>query len=313
VSRGQYISRRLIQMVPVLIGITIIVFLMIRAIPGDPAQLMLGEHAPLSELAGIRRSMGLDKPLVVQYGYFVRNLAELDLGKSLHYGVPVSSLLFSRLQVSLSVVLVTLIITILVSLPLGVLAALKKDSMLDNIVRSALMVTMVMPSFWLGIMFIIFFSVKLGIFPVSGYGEGPWGHLKHLFLPSLTISLSLSPILIRTLRTSILEAMQADFTRTARSKGIAERTVVMAHVLRNALIPTITLLGISIGRLMGGTVITEKVFALPGAGALLIDSITARDYPVVQASTLIFAFMVIVVNLLTDLVYSFLDPRVELE
>jgi peptide/nickel transport system permease protein len=300
-------------MVPVLIGITIIVFLMIRAIPGDPAQLMLGEHAPLSELAGIRRSMGLDKPLVVQYGYFVRNLAELDLGKSLHYGVPVSSLLFSRLQVSLSVVLVTLIITILVSLPLGVLAALKKDSMLDNIVRSALMVTMVMPSFWLGIMFIIFFSVKLGIFPVSGYGEGPWGHLKHLFLPSLTISLSLSPILIRTLRTSILEAMQADYTRTARSKGIGERTVIIAHVLRNALIPTITLLGISIGRLMGGTVITEKVFALPGAGALLIDSITARDYPVVQASTLIFAFMVIVVNLLTDLVYSFLDPRVELE
>lgn len=312
-SRGQYISRRLIQMVPVLIGITIIVFLMIRAIPGDPAQLMLGEHAPLSELAGIRRSMGLDKPLVVQYGYFVRNLAELDLGKSLHYGVPVSSLLFSRLQVSLSVVLVTLIITILVSLPLGVLAALKKDSMLDNIVRSALMVTMVMPSFWLGIMFIIFFSVKLGIFPVSGYGEGPWGHLKHLFLPSLTISLSLSPILIRTLRTSILEAMQADYTRTARSKGIGERTVIIAHVLRNALIPTITLLGISIGRLMGGTVITEKVFALPGAGALLIDSITARDYPVVQASTLIFAFMVIIVNLLTDLIYSFLDPRVEFE
>jgi peptide/nickel transport system permease protein len=300
-------------MIPVLIGITIIVFLMIRAIPGDPAQLMLGEHAPLSELAGIRRSMGLDKPLIVQYGYFVRNLAELNLGNSLHYGVPVSSLLFDRLQVSLSVVLVTLIITILVSLPLGVLAALKKDSLLDNIVRSALMVTMVMPSFWIGIMFIIFFSVKLGIFPVSGYGEGPLDHLKHLFLPSLTISLGLSPILIRTLRTSILEAMQADYTRTARSKGIAERTVIMAHVLRNALIPTITLLGISIGRLMGGTVITEKVFALPGAGALLIDSITARDYPVVQASTLIFAFMVIMVNLLTDLIYSFLDPRVELE
>jgi peptide/nickel transport system permease protein len=257
--------------------------------------------------------MGLDKPLIVQYGYFVRNLAELNLGNSLHYGVPVSSLLFDRLQVSLSVVLVTLIITILVSLPLGVLAALKKDSLLDNIVRSALMVTMVMPSFWIGIMFIIFFSVKLGIFPVSGYGEGPLDHLKHLFLPSLTISLGLSPILIRTLRTSILEAMQADYTRTARSKGIAERTVIMAHVLRNALIPTITLLGISIGRLMGGTVITEKVFALPGAGALLIDSITARDYPVVQASTLIFAFMVIMVNLLTDLIYSFLDPRVELE
>ena len=196
---------------------------------------------------------------------------------------------------------------------MGILAALKKDGWLDNIVRSSLMVTMVMPSFWLGIIFIILFSIKLGIFPVSGYGDGIVGHIKHLFLPSLTISLSISPILIRTLRTSILEAMQSDYTRTARAKGVDERRVITAHVLRNALIPTITLLGISIGRLMGGTVITEKVFALPGAGALLIDSITARDYPVVQASTLIFAFMVIMVNLLTDLVYSFLDPRVEFE
>ncbi|MGA7673360.1 MAG: ABC transporter permease [Nitrolancea sp.] len=312
-TRGQYIIRRLVQMLPVLVGITIIVFVMIRAIPGDPAQLMLGEHAPESALAGIRRSMGLDKPMVVQYFYFVRNLGELNLGTSLHYGIPVSSLIFKRLQVSLSVVLVTLIITILISLPLGILAALKKDSWIDNLVRSSLMITMVMPSFWLGIIFIIFFSIKLGLFPVSGYGDGIGGHLKHLFLPSLTISLSISPILIRTLRTSILEAMQSDYTRTARAKGLGEQLVITRHVLRNALIPTITLLGISIGRLMGGTVITEKVFALPGAGALLIDSITARDYPVVQAATLIFAFMVIMVNLLTDLVYSFLDPQVEFE
>lgn len=312
-TRGQYIVRRLIQMLPVLVGITIIVFAMIRAIPGDPAQLMLGEHAPEAALAGIRHSMGLDKPLVVQYFYFMRNLGELNLGTSLHYGIPVSSLVFSRLQVSLAVVLATLIITIVVSLPLGVVAALKKDSWIDNFVRSSLMVTMVMPSFWLGIIFIIFFSIKLGLFPVSGFGTGIWGHIKHLFLPSLTISLSIAPILIRTLRTSILQAMQSDFTRTARAKGLRERAVITTHVLRNALIPTVTLLGISIGRLMGGTVITEKVFALPGAGALLIDSITARDYPVVQASTLIFAVLVILVNLVTDLIYSFLDPRVEFE
>jgi ABC-type dipeptide/oligopeptide/nickel transport system permease component len=300
-------------MLPVLVGITIIVFVMIRAIPGDPAQLMLGEHAPQAALAGIRHSMGLDKPLVVQYFYFVRNLVELNLGTSLHYGIPVSSLVFSRLQVSLAVVAMTLLITVIISLPLGILSALKKDSWLDNVVRSTLMVTMVMPSFWLGIIFIILFSIKLGLFPVSGFGDGFLDHIKHLFLPALTISLSISPILIRTLRTSILEAIQSDFTRTARAKGLAEQTVVTGHVLRNALIPTVTLLGISIGRLMGGTVITEKVFALPGAGALLIDSITARDYPVVQASTLIFAVMVIMVNLITDLIYSFLDPRVEFE
>jgi ABC-type dipeptide/oligopeptide/nickel transport system permease component len=300
-------------MLPVLVGITIIVFVMIRAIPGDPAQLMLGEHAPQAALAGIRHSMGLDKPLVVQYFYFVRNLVELNLGTSLHYGIPVSSLVFSRLQVSLAVVAMTLLITVIISLPLGSLSALKKDSWLDNVVRSTLMVTMVMPSFWLGIIFIILFSIKLGLFPVSGFGDGFLDHIKHLFLPALTISLSISPILIRTLRTSILEAIQSDFTRTARAKGLAEQTVVTGHVLRNALIPTVTLLGISIGRLMGGTVITEKVFALPGAGALLIDSITARDYPVVQASTLIFAVMVIMVNLITDLIYSFLDPRVEFE
>jgi ABC-type dipeptide/oligopeptide/nickel transport system permease component len=169
---------------------------------------------------------------------------------------------------------------------------------------------MLMPSFWVGILLIIFFSVRLGLFPVSGYGSGTLDHLHHLFLPSLTISLGIAPILIRTLRSSILEAMGADYVKTARAKGLRERNVVTAHVLRNALIPAMTLLGLSIGGLMGGTVILEKVFALPGAGALLIDSISARDYPVVQAATMIFAAMVILVNLATDIIYSFLDPRV---
>lgn len=297
-------------MIPVLLGITVIVFFLIRAIPGDPAIAMLGERATEPALERMRHSMGLDRPLYVQYAYFMRDLARLDLGKSTRYDVPVKEILFTRLKVSLSVVAYTTVLTILISLPLGILAALKKDSVFDNIVRSALMVTLVMPSFWIGIMFIILFSVKLGIFPVSGYGTGFFGHLRHLFLPSLTISLTIAPILIRALRNSILEVMDQDYVKTARAKGLAEQRVMTVHVLRNALIPAVTLLGISVGGLMGGTVITEKVFALPGAGALLIDSITARDYAMLQAGTIIFACMVILVNLATDIIYSFLDPRV---
>lgn len=309
-GRGQYILRRLVQMIPVLIGVTIIIFALIRAIPGDPAVAMLGDRATNDAIERMRESMGLNEPLYVQYWYFVRDLAQLDLGTSTRYDVPVSEILFARLKVSLSVVLYTTVLTILISVPLGILAALKKDSVFDNIVRSALMVTLVMPSFWMGIMFIIIFSVKLGVFPVSGYGQGFFGHVRHLFLPSLTVSLTIAPILIRALRNSILEVLDMDYVKTARAKGLTERTVMTIHVLRNALIPAVTLLGISIGGLMGGTVITEKVFSLPGAGALLIDSITARDYAMLQGATLIFASMVILVNLATDILYSFLDPRV---
>jgi peptide/nickel transport system permease protein len=310
VTRGQYILRRLIHMIPVLFGITVIVFAMLRLIPGDPAQTVLGERAPDSAVRQMHHHMGLDKPIWVQYGYWMRDLVQLNLGESLRYRVPVTDLIWSRLQVSLSVVLFTVILTMLISVPLGIAAALKKDSLLDNAVRSTLMVTMVMPSFWIGIIFIIVFGIKLGIFPVAGYGDTFLEHIRSLFLPSLTLALGLAPILIRTLRTSILETLNADYTRTARAKGLAEHAVIMSHVLRNALIPSLTLLGISTGSLMGGTVITEKVFALPGAGALLIDSIRVRDYAVVQISVLIFALMVIMVNIATDVLYSFLDPRV---
>lgn len=311
-SRGRYILRRFAQMVPVLVGITVIVFLILRLIPGDPALLLAGDHAPDSVIAQVRHAYGLDKPIWIQYLYFIRNLARLDLGQSLLYHISVATLIAERLPVSLWVVAYTLVITLVISLPLGILSALKKDSLLDTVVRSSLIVTMVMPTFWLGIILIIAFSIRVRIFPVSGFGSGFLGHAKSLFLPSLTISLSQAPILIRQLRASMLETMQSDYARTARAKGLTERVVMTVHVLRNALIPTVTLLGLSIGRLMGGTVITEKVFALPGQGALLIDAITARDFPVVQSATLIFAFMVILVNLATDVVYSFLDPRIQL-
>lgn len=307
---GTYIARRLVQLVPVVFGITLVLFFLLRLLPGDPATAMLGDRATDEAIVRMNHHLGLDRPIYVQYAYFLRNLATLDLGQSIKFGVPVSSLLFGRLQVSLSVVAVTLLLCCLISIPLGILAALKKDSLIDNLVRSIFTVLMLMPSFWVGILLIIFFGVRLHLFPVSGYGTSFFDHLHHLFLPALTISLAISPILIRTLRSSILDALNADYVKTARAKGLRESTVVTTHVLRNALIPSMTLLGLSIGGLMGGTVILEKVFSLPGAGALLIDSIGARDYPVVQAATMIFATLVILVNLATDVLYSILDPRV---
>jgi peptide/nickel transport system permease protein len=307
---GRYIARRLVQLVPVVFGITLVLFFMLRLIPGDPASVMLGERATDEAVARLNRQLGLDQPIYIQYFYFLRQLATLDLGTSIRYQIPVAGLLGQRLLVSLSVVGVTLVLTGIIAFPLGILAALRKDGLLDNIVRSVFMVMMLMPSFWIGILLIIFFSIKLGLFPVSGFGTTPLDHLWHLFLPALTISLAIAPVLVRALRASILEALASDYVKTARAKGLRERSVIMGHVLRNALIPATTLLGLSIGGLMGGTVILEKVFALPGAGALLIDSIGARDYPVVQAATMIFAALVILVNLATDVVYSFLDPRV---
>ena len=309
-SRGQYILRRLVQMIPVLLGVTIIVFTLVHLIPGDPAAAMLGDKATIDNVARLRQAMGLDKPLYVQYFYYLRNLFELNLGTSILYRIPVASLIGQRMVVTLSLVACTAVLTTIISLPLGILAALKKDSLLDNIVRSSLMVTMVMPSFWSGIMLIIILSIQLHLTPVSGWGTNPLDDIYHLILPALTISLGLAPILIRSLRTSILEALGTDYIKTARSKGLQERVVISVHVLRNALIPPVTLLGVSIGFLMGGAVIIERVFALPGVGALLIDSVTARDYPVIQSATLIFSVLVILVNLATDILYSFLDPRV---
>lgn len=311
-SRSQYILRRLLQMIPVVFGITIIIFGMLRAIPGDPAESMLGEKATDQAKAAMTEKLGLNEPIYVQYGYFIRDLVTLDLGDSLKYRQPVNDIIWDRLKVSLTVVGVTAFFLIVITVPLGILAALKKDSLIDNAVRGVLTITMVMPTFYTGILLIIIFSIKLGLLPVSGYGETPAEHLKHVILPSLTLALVTAPYLIRILRASILDALNSDYVTTARSKGLAEQRVITLHVLRNALIPTVTLFGITIGTLMGGTVITEKVFALPGAGALLIEAVQFRDYPTVQAATLIFAIMVITINLIVDIIYSFLDPRVVL-
>jgi peptide/nickel transport system permease protein len=299
-------------MAPVLFGVTVVTFMLIHLIPGDPAVTMLGIHARPEALAALRHQLGLDHPLWQQYLIYLSSLAHFDLGQSLKFNVSVLSLLQDRLAVSLFLIAYAAVLTAMVSLPLGILAAVRKDGPIDLVVRALLMVTMVMPAFWLGILFLIVFSLRLGLFPISGYGENLRDHLHHLFLPALTIALGIAPVLVRSLRGSILEALASDYVRTARAKGLQERMVVLGHVLRNALIAPVTLFGLSVGYLMGGTVIVENVFSLPGAGQLLIDAIGARDYPVVQSTTLVFAALVILVNLLTDLIYSFLDPRVQL-
>jgi peptide/nickel transport system permease protein len=311
-NRGQFILRRLVQMIPVLFGITLVVFGLLQLIPGDPATTMLGLQARPEAVAALRRELGLDRALWEQYLRYLGNVVTFDLGDSLKFKVSVASLLGQRLEVSLVLIAYATVLMIVLSLPLGIISALRKDGIFDQITRVVLMVTLVMPAFWLGILFLTYFSVKLQIFPVAGYGEGWREHLHHLFLPALTIALSIMPILVRALRTSILEAMASDYVRTARAKGLQERAVVSAHVLRNALIPALTLLGLSVGYLLGGTVIVENVFSLPGAGKLLVDAISARDYPLVQSTTLVFAILVIFVNLLTDVIYTFLDPRVRL-
>jgi peptide/nickel transport system permease protein len=311
-NRGQYIARRLGQMVPVLFGITVVVFGLLQLIPGDPVTTILGMQARPEAVAALRQELGLDRPLWEQYLRYLGNLATLDLGDSLKYRVSVASLLGERLVVSLSLIAYATVLMIALSLPLGIVSALRKDGVFDQIMRVVLMVTLVMPAFWVGILFLTYFSVRWQLFPVAGFGETWREHLHHLFLPALTIALSITPILVRALRASILEAMGSDYVRTARAKGLREQAIVSAHVLRNALIPALTLLGLSVGYLMGGTVIVENVFALPGAGKLLIDAIAARDYPLVQSTTLVFAALVILVNLITDVTYTFLDPRVRL-
>ena len=311
-NRGQFVARRLVQMIPVLLGVTLVVFGLLQLIPGDPASAMLGMQARPESLAALRESLGLDRPLWEQYLRYVGNVLRLDLGESLKFKVPVAPLLVDRLEVSLALIAYSTVLMIIISLPLGIISALRKDGIFDQVMRLILMVTLVMPAFLLGIIFLTYFSLKLQFFPVSGYGDTWPEHLHHLFLPALTIALSITPMLVRALRTSILESMSSDYVRTARAKGLRERAVTMRHVLRNALIPAVTLLGLSVGYLLGGTVIVENVFSLPGAGKLLVDAIAARDYPLVQSTVLVFAFFVIAINLLTDLVYTFLDPRVRL-
>jgi len=312
-GRVAYIRNRLAMMVFVLFGVTIVIFGMVRVLPGDPAFLILGDRATEESAAALRVQLGLTKPLLTQYWDFMSGIPQGKFGMSLLYRQPVGDLVLRRVPVSIYLAMYAMVLAAIITLAFGITAALKKGRFADHAIRVVFLLFLTTPSFWLGILLILLFSLRLHLFPVAGYGETFVDHLRYLFLPALTLALGLSAVLIRNLRGQIILVQRSDYVRTARAKGLFEGQVLQRHVLRNALMPVITIFGLQFGYLVGGTVVVETVFAIPGMGQLLIQSITARDYPVVQAITLISAFLVIIVNLAVDISYSFLDPRVTYE
>jgi len=314
VDRLSYVFRRLLQLIPVVFGVTLIVFFMIHLIPGDPARTMLGVHATPEAVARLHKQWGLDQPLFNQYLDFMQRLLHGDLGESLFYNLDVKTLLIQRVGPTLWLLGMTTIFAVIIAVPLATLAATKKDSSRDQAIRVVPMFGLAMPSFWVGIILILLFGLHLGrLFPVGGYGDGLLGHIHSMILPAFTVALFISPILIRSLRASLLNVLESDYITTARSKGISERRVVIRHAVRNGIISMVTVLGLNIAYLVGGTLVVEKVFALPGIGSLMIDSILQRDFTVVQGITLVFAILVVLINLITDIVHSLLDPRVRFD
>src|SRR6478752_652683 len=309
-----YVARRLLQMVPVVLGVTILVFFMIHLVPGDPARTMLGVHASPERIALLHKEWGLDKSLLVQYKLFMSRLLHGDLGNSLFYRVPARELIVDRLPVTLWLIGYGTGLSILIALPLAALAASKRDAARDHVVRVVPLIGLGFPSFWVGIMLLLAFALNMGrLFPVGGHGTGFAGHVRSMFLPALTVAIAISPILIRSLRASLLNVLESDYITTARAKGLPEGRVLIRHALRNAVISTVAVLGVNIGYLVGGTLVIEQVFALPGVGQLMINSIFQRDFPVVQGVALVFAVLVVLVNLLTDVAYASLDPRVRFD
>ncbi len=305
-----FIARRLLQLIPTLAFILIVVFVLVRLLPGDPASAILGDRAIDADVERINRELGLDKPLPVQFAVFVKSVATGNLGNSISLKVPVTQLIAQRLPITVMLTVMAALIAVAMAVPLAFLAALRRDQTADAVIRGAFQVGLSMPVFYIGLILLTVFGARLGWFPVGGYGDGFLDHLYHLFLPAVTLALSLSAILMRNLRSAIIGVVDAEYVLFARAKGIRPRLVLLRHVLRNALISTVALFGLSIGTLLGGAVITESVFAIPGAGRLMVDSIYGRDYPVVQGLTIALAILVSLTFLLTDLVQAWLDPRV---
>jgi peptide/nickel transport system permease protein len=313
VGRMSFVFRRLLLLVPVAVGVTIVVFFMVHLIPGDPAATILGVHATPQRIAILHRQWGLNRPLLSQYWLFLDRLFHGNLGQSLIYGQSAATLISARLPATLWLIIYAAVLATIISVPLAMIAASRKDGVRDHLVRVVPLLGLGMPPFWVGLLLQLALALTLHIFPVTGYGVGIGGHLRSMFLPSLTVAIALSPVVIRSLRASMLGVLGADYITTARSKGIPGRRLFVRHVLRNAVIPAVTVLGINIGFLIGGTLIVENVFAVPGIGQLMINSIFQRDFPVVQGVTLVFGVLVVLVNLLTDIAYAALDPRVRFD
>jgi peptide/nickel transport system permease protein len=300
--------RRLLMIIPVLWAVVTLVFFLIHIVPGDPAELLLGANASQEQIQAVRADLGLDKPLLAQYGDYWRGLARGDWGENPVTKRPVLDRIASRYPATIQLTLAAMFVAVLCSIPLGVTAATHKGKFIDGLSTFVALLGISLPSFALGPLLILLFSVELGITPVSGAGS-----LAQLILPSITLGAALSAFLTRIVRSSVLEELGEDYVRTARAKGLNERKVVYKHVLKNGLIPVVTVLGLQFGVLLAGAIITERVFAWPGVGSLLVDSINERDYKLTQGCILVIATTYVLVNMATDIVYSFLDPRIKVD
>lgn len=304
---GAYVVRRLFFSLFVLWGAVTIIFVVLRLVPGDPAYIMLGPDADQAQVAALRAQLGLDQSLIQQYATYLANVVHLDFGESFRLNADSMSLVLQRVPATIQLATTALLLSLLIGLPLGVIAALRAHSWVDRAISVFSLMGQSTPSFWLGIVLILVFARGLKVLPSAG--SGTWAHLV---LPTITLALPFLAILVRLTRSGLLEVVHEGYVQTARAKGLSEGIVVLVHAMRNALIPIVTVVGLQFGALLGGTVIVETVFAWPGVGRLLIDSIGRRDYGVVQASILLVATIFVLINLLVDLLYGFLDPRVRL-
>jgi peptide/nickel transport system permease protein len=304
----RYLVRRLLLTIPVMLGVATLVFALIHLVPGDPAQAMLGEGASHEEVLKLRHSLGLDKPLLTQYRSFMVGIARGDLGTSLRYNGPVTTQIREKFPNTATLALAAMLFAILFAIPLGILAAVYRGTAIDHAAMTIALAGISMPNFWLGPLLAILFAVRLGWLPVSGTGS-----LLHLILPAVTLGAALSAILARMTRASVLEELRELYVLAARARGFSGARAVLRHAFRNSLIPIVTIIGLQFGAVLTGTIITETIFAWPGIGRLLIQAINFRDYPLVQGCILFISVTYVTMNLITDLTYGFLDPRIRFD
>jgi ABC-type dipeptide/oligopeptide/nickel transport system permease component len=309
-SRFGTLPRRLIHLVIILFGITLVTFFLLRLIPGDPALAILGSSYTHQRATAIDASLGLNKPIWTQYGLFMDHLFHGNLGYSYFYNESATTVIGQHLAPTVFLVIYSAVLAAAISLPLGFISGVRRGGIVDQSTRVFFTISFAMPAFWLGIIMLLVFSVHLNLFPISGFGSGIVGHLHSLFLPALTIALGFSTVLIRSLRAATISTLQAEFIDTARMKGIAYQKVLRRHVFRVAVLAVVAVYGVNLAYLISGTVLVENVFSLPGLGQLLVNSVANRDYPVVQAVALLFAVLIVLINLLTDITQASLDPRV---
>ena len=308
----RYAARRVLHAVPVLFGVTLISFLLVHAIPGDPIRTMLQLHATPEAVAYWRQFYGLDLPLPIQYLSFLGRLGTLDLGQSIQLRQPVGDVIVQRLGPTFAIIVYSVILSLLITFALATISALQVGRGPDRAIKVASMVTNAMPAFWVGLTLIEIFCIQLGLFPASGLRDGWLPFIWSLTLPSVTVALYVSPVLIRGLRSTMIGLLHADFVEAARARGLPESTILGRYVLRNSLVTLVTMVGLNVGFLIGGTIVVENVFAIAGIGQLIVSAVTSQDFPVVQACVLLIGLWVVTVNLLTDLLNAALDPRIRL-